>query len=151
MCLSRKFTIKDKKKWLKNQPEIIIAYKIVEIIANSMKSGCRNEYGLYPYFFKSEPFKKINLLKEIKSKKSSKIEHTYYKSKAQRNVSYIAYYHLGMDKEKLREMFKTTNSLHLIKCKVPKKYITDIGEQWNMITIVTRKFTIVGQNEYLSI
>lgn len=142
MCISYKLYSKAKKKWLKTQPDIITAYKCVYV---------REYYGTTRFFpivysnSRNKPFKRKNTLREIESKQSDKRTGTYFQEGANRTV-YIAYYHLYLNREDAESWVDSDRKI--IKCTVPKKCITDIGLQ-NGVVIITKQFSIVGEDEYL--
>lgn len=141
MCLDSKYTEQEKEEWLKNQPDVITAYKVVII----------EDGKISPVFHRhidDEGFERNNLLKTVKSKKA-----TRYHEENHYGPEYIAYFHLFASKQDAIEYYDFPPS-KVIECIVPKKYITDIGSQdgpedTGRTVIVTRKFSIVGENEYL--
>ena len=153
MCIDNKLLAKDRKEWLKDQPDIITAYKVVEIKHIWGYDGNR----LSAFFTdRQTPFKRTNLIREVKktTKDSKRRDATFYDSYHGQPCEYIAYYHLFPTKKDAQKLtrwnMRNNNSEgHIIKCLVPKKYITDIGEQWGIKVIVTRGFDIIGQDEYL--
>lgn len=142
MCLTWKYTDEEKKEWLKNKPEMITAYKRVRIRA------LKNQKKMFPLFMfplvEYKHFERNNLLKTIKSKKSKKYKDVYCQSRC-----YMAYFHLFEKKSDAKSFLNRPYGTKLVKCVVPKKYITDVGLQGGTV-IVTRKFSIVGEDEYLS-
>lgn len=159
MCIDYKFPEEDRKKWLEDKPETIIAYKIVEI----KRILQYDKERLYPYYVdKATPFERKNHIKQIKTtvRKSIRKAKTYIAKNSNKKdkcsyeevdrCSYMAYYHLWANIEEAKQYLSEWAGYGtIIECKVPKKYITDIGEQCRKEVIVTRQFTIVGQDEYL--
>lgn len=143
MCLDYKMTKKDKKEWLKKQPEILTVYKAVQI------AMVDDRPALIPIIFDkgAKPFQRINTLREVKSLLSEKREVTRYASG--RPAEYVAYFHLYINKEDaLGWTDGWSNQRETIECQVPKESITEVGEDGGS-AIITRKFTIVGQDKYL--
>lgn len=143
MCLDTKLTDEEKKEWLDKRPDTITCYKLVNLgYDDSVKKQ------LCPkYYVNTKPFKRRNLLRKVTSKKSYKHVQTnavWDRDSVLRSGGkpYTAYYHLYAFKPK---RFKGK----LIECKVPKKFITEVGRQWNRTTVVTRCFEIVGEDRYL--
>jgi hypothetical protein len=136
MCINR---IANKEKWLKDKPKVITAYKVA-IACYSKELDVR----LYPVFNNDKYFKRNNLLRKVKSERSEKYQHV----DGSKNSTYIAYYHL-FAKRKDAERHRNWMGGSVIECTVPKKYITEIGYQYGHTVIVTRKFSIVGEDEFL--
>lgn len=131
MCLEYKYTKKELKEWLKEQPEMITAYKLV-----TFSNG-----RIYPWVQGKTPFERDNLLKKEWKWSSKKYVEVDCHDK------YMAYYHLLLNKESLLRYFGVFSDV--VECQIPKKYVTDMGVQWNLETVITRGFTIVGHDEYL--
>lgn len=149
MCLSYKKKEEDKKEWLAKQPEEITAYKVV-CVHSANPEGKARLYPVYVQNPKGKPFKRSNLVREVKHKYSPKERRTYYKNpnNYEPPVPYMAYFHLYANKLDADIFTSYQGNYKVIECKVLKKFITDVGEQ-DGVVIVTRKFTIVGQDEYL--
>ncbi len=133
MCLDYKNTKKELKEWLEEQPDIITAYKLVTLV---------NE-RIYPWVQSSKGyFKRENLLrKELPWFSPKYVECDFGEDK------YMAYYHLLLNKPEVHKQFG--EDCEMVECRIPKKYVTDIGSQWCCKTVITIGFTIVGQDEYL--
>ncbi len=148
MCLDSTHDKYDKELWLEDRPRVITAWKVVRV---GNVEGTDGEH-LYPLYQGNTPFKRKNHLREIKVEKSDKIV-ALGRSDKVRNTkdTYVAYYHLCTNYEQLDYEFsyEKQSFIKIIECRVPKKYVTDVGRQWSMETIVTRQFSIVGQDEYL--
>lgn len=143
MCLHTKCTAKEKREWLKTLPDIIPAYKVVRIkIIDGKDRLLPTRFDCSPIFFKRK-----NILKKITSKISVKQVYTIF-DKSGKEVKYIAYYHLFMGKKDAERWSGENNNRKVIKCEVPKDAITEVGFQ-DGLAIVTRKFTIVGEDRYL--
>ncbi len=154
MCIQSKFLAKDRKQWLKKQPETITAYKLVEVKHEYDIPGKR----LFPFFVsRCIPFKRTNSIREVKKTGRAgtltRRAGTHFYSNDGNFCYYIAYYHLFANREDLVSFISESqyeDQATIVECQVPKEFITDIGMQWNRETIVTRQFTIVGQDEYLN-
>lgn len=145
MCLRTKMSVADKKVWLEKQPETIIAYKVVKL---KIRARSRTKNRFYPMYYGGKEFKRNNLVREMRSKNSYKFSNTQF-DKSGRPASYIAYYHLFTTHQDAKVYAIGHFGVVVIQCYVPKESITDVGFQNSKLTIVTRKFTIVGQNEFL--
>lgn len=161
MCLSSQMTSKEKRDWLKNQPNMITAYKAVKIKFAPAK--CSLEEGkkrMFPcYQNTSDVFKRKNKLSwiwKLCSILGKKISYAYVAgSRPYRDAplkKYTTYYHLFVFQKDAEEYGEFTG-LEVIECVVPKKFITTIGMQdtgrEDRLSIVARGFEIVGQDEYL--
>lgn len=132
MCLTTKKTEQEKIEWLKKQPDIITAYKVVKKRTGKLK----------PLYSATEKgFKRKNHLFPVVLK--------YFSEKWQTDMKYIAYFHLFINEDDAVLYNQRPLCAKVIKCTVPKKYITDVGYQWGRV-IVTRQFSIVGEDEYLN-
>lgn len=132
MCLDDKYRKRKKDRWLKKQPKYIIAYKRVKVVGNK----------LYAPIYIGEPLKRKNLVRSVKGKKQFT---DYSFSDGYSETSYIAFFHLYLDKKDLSH----GNKEMIIECKVPKNSITEVGNQDYRRVIVTRYYEIVGQDQYL--
>ncbi len=142
MCIDYKWSRKDRKEWLEKQPDMITAWKEV------MFSFAKGPRCITPRYQTGTNFKRENYLKEEPSSSYQKNAPTRYE-KSRRRTEYKAYFHLFKYKKDADREAKGYYLAKVIKCKIPKEYVTDIGEQWDSMTIITRKFIIVGQDEYL--
>lgn len=129
MCLKIKWTEKQLNEWLKDKPEIVIAYKVAK-----MREG-----KLYPLFFGKNPFEKENKLDDSYVKEMSKIE------TADKRSSYKPHYHFFADREAAKDWHVAELQEVLLKCEIPKTQITamGIGEGRGDLTIVAKEFTFV--------
>jgi len=143
MCLSRKYTAKQKREWLKDKPEMITAYKAVEVTT----IGGRKQFS--PPIYDGKPYKRKNRLQKPREGNTSKKEITWCDTPKRGWTSYIAYYHLHVNRGgATRWLCLTSSSRKIIKCLIPKRLITDIGVegQEKSEVIVTKGFDIVGQD-----
>jgi len=140
MCMTTKMSIKDKKQWLSKKPEMITAYKEVKIKELNKKQR------LFSPYQGGVAFKRNNVIEEELQKPNNKVYWIEYEN-SYKPARYVAYFHLFANKKSAKTLCDTGNII--IKCKIPKKAITDIGTQWDRKIIVTKEFSIVEQNEYL--
>lgn len=138
MCLDVIYSKKEKNEWLRKQPSIITGYKIVSPNDTGIESVCMPE-GSNKYLFK-----KINIIEE-------EVVFKYFSGIEQ----YRPYFHLFLNKVdaenwniiKLREKYGG-KSLILLKCEIPKRAITAIGEDNPGIAIITKEFTFIEGDKY---
>ncbi len=141
MCIENKWSIRDRKEWLEKQPDMITAWK--EVMVSMVANPCY----ISPRYQKGTHFKRENYLEEEPSSSYQKNASTRYE-KSRRRTEYKAYFHLFKYKKDADRSAKDYLFAKVVKCKIPKEYVTDIGTQWDSITIITRKFIIVGQDQY---
>ncbi len=147
MCLEYVWENEKKEEWLKEQPDMITAYKVVETeevdgkerlispyIRDKRKKG---DWVRPPCVYKRK--------NRVRVTKTSKIVKSHYHD-TYKKTSYIAYYHLLTRREDAENW--TSCNRKVVECLVPKKFITDIGCQRNFLVIITRAFDIVGEDEY---
>lgn len=135
MCLDIKRTDIQREKWLKKQPEMIIAYKVIWI-----QHPYTGPSKFFPQYFinPNKPFKRKNRLR----KRGTKVKCDRSKGE------YIPYYHLYASRISA-ERWKDSYHTKVIKCRIPKKLVTDVGSEVGYSVIVTRGFDIVGEDRYL--
>jgi len=151
MCIRHRWRVKEKKEWLKDQPEIITAYKI-EKVKYDYKDCETGKGRLFPPCMfgniSGKQYKRKNRVRKAEHRKCW----TYYDETC-KATTYYAYFHLFAEEKAAKKWIgKPMSSLYkLIKCEVPKHLITDIGlqEQQQYLTIVTKGFDIIGEDEYL--
>jgi hypothetical protein len=140
MCLESKLTKKDKANWLKDKPEEITAYKVM--ITRTVKGEIR----LAPPF-NNGIYKRTNMVRAVTSEQSGKCCYTSFRGSI-KSTTYMAYFHFFIDKEEAKS-WAMARGQKMVECKILKKYVTEIGRQWNKDIMVARKFSIVRQNRYL--
>lgn len=130
MCLDNVWSEEKTKKWLSKRPDTITAYKVVR----------RNwsETEITPPFFTSY----------WKYEKENKIENINESILSNNCKKYVPYFHLCLTKRAAKKWQNGGWRRTTLKCKIPKKAITAIGEQWGCITIITKEFTFVEGDEY---
>lgn len=153
MCLYSKETVKEKNKWLRKQPDMVTAYKVVRIkwIGEGLEMTplyCHSASGSTIV-----PFKRTNTVRKMRAKSNSaeKYVHTYF-TKSELTTHYIAYYHFFIEEEDAKNYRKNIigqDGTAVIECLIPKESVTEIGMQGDRESIVARRFTIVGQDKYL--
>ncbi len=127
MCIDRKWTKEQKDKWLKNKSDTITAYKVVFDGVDRF----------LPPFMGQISYQRKNRLGKRKTNVPVNEGH----------ATYLPYYHLFATKYACKD-FCIQGPKKVVKCKVPKKSITDMGRQMKRIVIITRAFDIVGEDEY---
>ena len=148
MCLNALWTKINIKQWLVDQPETIIAYKVATA-----------QEKLYPPFYNmSEYYKRENTVPKIKETDKESI---CWNDDCSEKRIYYSYYYFFMKKKDANDLLKSLTKQYyhrggkyrLLKCKIPKKSITEIGIQWiddkDRDVIIATEFTILGQNKYL--
>lgn len=126
MCLDSKRSRARKKQWLEEQPDTVVAYKIVREV------GRGND--LYPLHQRAYvPFKeKVNWIKWFRIPAHTGSEDSLY----------IPYYHLYHTLENAKYV---AGYRKVMKCHVPKKCITAIGSQDGYTVIITKKFEFIEE------
>jgi len=145
MCLNRRYTKRRKEEWLKNQPEMITAYKAVDV---KNKDG---QVKFYPIVYGYKPYKRKNRLRKHKKNDWYKRTPVCYDTTCQSRSSYIAYFHLYVDKESAQRWLRhSIVSRSIIKCLIPKRFVTEIGIEGanDVVVIVTKGFDIVEQDRH---
>jgi len=130
MCLDVRNTKRETDKWLKTQPDIITAYKLVW-----KRTLPNREYSLIPLFYPNltEKYKKKNRLRKIKPNiRPFLTPHRLYRP----------YFHLWLKKPKINSL--NQNEV-LIECLVPKHLITAKGIDSEIPTIVSKGFDVVSE------
>ncbi len=144
MCLETLWTKAEIKEWLKTQPDDITAYKVVKLGESDGK-----ERAFPVVYWEYGAFKKVN---KITRSIVRRVPHVIVLGKyRQSRRSYETYYHLFLmkdDAQKWKETGPSAMFCKVLKCKIPKKAITDIGKQINGISIITKEFTFVQGNKY---
>ncbi len=139
MCLDNLWTKARIKEWLKNKPEIITAYKVVKIIEGEAYPAIYHDNG---------PFEKTN--KEDKCSPSVAAAHVVRKDGTElshRWRHYPTLYHMFLTKRGATR-WNDRSDEEILKCKIPKKQIVDIGIQHDCIAIITKEFTFVEGDKY---
>ena len=148
MCIDYKMTKKERNSWLKNKDDVIVAYKAVKVYAvHSKEKSWERFYPLFLRNTKGAYFKRNNIVRIVTDKKHRKCESTYFGTNL-RSTTYVAYFHLFTYEDAAEDWADWTGG-KVIECRIPKKYITDVGKQEGREVIVTRQFSIVGQDHYL--
>ena len=145
MCLNTLWSEEQKNAWLKEQSEMITAYKFVAVRRESIKRYEDGEEKISPPFKMLDEdvhYKKKNIVK-----KTTKISKKDYVISHDETTTYVAYFHLFLEK-KATEKWNFTFKTRTLECKIPKKLITDIGEECGEIVIITRGFDFVEGDEY---
>lgn len=136
MCLDILWTKKETAKWLKNKPDFITAFKVVEI---GYLVGCSVEKA-YPLFHdKMGGFCKIN-----------RIEQESSPTRVNSRMSYTPHFHACITKTAAEYWATGWRARRIFKCKIPKSKITAIGEQGGYITIITKEFTFVEGERFFT-
>lgn len=134
MCLDILWTRQKTKEWLKTQPDPVIAYKVVSL---------RNGRAHPPVYFEYGPYGKTNKVEG--SRRISTVTVLGKGKKTRRN--YTCLYHLFHTEEDAKSWI-ISGPRTVLKCKIPKKAIADVGHQGNRIAIIAKEFTFAG-NKYL--
>lgn len=136
MCLSTLWTKEQKKEWLEDKPEIIIAYKVVRI-----KTTSDGEDRIYPVsYHKDVPFEKINKLEKKAGYEEIETE--------EEDGCYLPYFHFFTSLHGARTWLIAQHSEVIFECEIPKKAITMMGIQEGESIIVATEFTFVEGDEY---
>ena len=123
MCIDYKLS---KREWLKDKPNVIIAYKVV-------CKNCCDDYS--SIFGRLEHFSKTSMNK-IKGKRDP-VHIDRFEEK------YRPYYHLFVSKEGARA-WRGSDEV-ILKCEVPKAEIRTVGMQKDKKVIVSKAFRIVEE------
>ena len=134
MCLDLRQTKKETDKWLKTQPDIITAYKIVE--KRKISDG---EYKWLPIHCPGKT-------KEYKKKNRIRGDRPFVKPSATYRRPYKAYFHLWL-KMPTSDM-RNYEGLVIIECHVPKHLITAFGVDCEIPAIVSKGFDIIDITDY---
>lgn len=145
MCLDSKKTKAERDKWLAKKSDTVIAYKAVAIhLQHGMPKRlypplCSTEFTKYK---KDGCYSKVNNLQGQEIKKKVKT----FKTKQE----YIPYFHFCVTKVGATQWLPSlwNSAMKIVKCEIPKKFITEVGKQAGLITIVAKGFTIVDNDEY---
>jgi hypothetical protein len=134
MCLTNVYTEEEKQAWLKDQPDEIVAYKVVRVsdCGSRVRPPCR----CHPCFYT-----KRNVVDGIE----------YYESiEASDGRYYVPLFHLFCDDKDAEDWAFDfhrsgfmTGEIKVIKCKIPKAMITDVGIQQLYTVIVTKEFEFI--------
>jgi len=139
MCLTTRDTKREIDKWLKTQPDMITAYKIVTKVI--FPSG---KYKLIPYHYS-------NWTKKYKKKNRIRGERIDLKPYDTPRRLYKAYFHLWLE---IPNVFKRNGVFQkrlidqnevLIECLVPKHLITAKGIHEFGPAIISKGFDIVAE------
>lgn len=153
MCLKTKFSKEQREKWIKDHEDggTITAYKLATVLGKGP-----NEKFISPYFYTT--IRKKNRLRPTSIPHDSEWTKELMNSEAfQRNqktnfcfsstkrkqTAYIAYYHLYAS-QRSAGIF-AYGARKVLKCKVPTKFITEIGYEGSHLVIVTRGFDVEGK------
>jgi len=159
MCLDSKWTKARTKEWLgQHKGDDVIAYKIVrsyKVWGNDGQqvpimrlSPSHQTYGRNGQVRK---FKRRNLVREVGENDRTKTFTIRYTKKdtvitGTRKAEYVAYYHLYAEQS---DAFEKRGSGQVMTCRIPKKFITDIGVQSGKVVIITRCFEFAGVSDEL--
>lgn len=146
MCLSTIWSKEKRVEWLKTQPDEIIAYKFVAVRRESITKYEDGEEKVAPPFNAlghNVFYKKENRLEKVKD--GAKME---FAANTEGETTYIAYFHLFIDKKATKRWKKSSFEGLTLKCKIPKKFITDIGDEYGDTVIITRGFDFIEGDEY---
>ncbi len=153
--LNKKLTAKKKEEWLEEQPDMIVAYKAVKIRLDPKKlKKDKHKKSLYPlYKCRMSPMKRRNHIRPDRNPRTRRKAWTRCDEPMAKGKwhTYMAYFHL-FSKEELkgiRNMYRGKENVKIIKCMIPKKFVTDVGYQWGKEIIVTRRFDVVAQDIYI--
>lgn len=132
-----KISDEEKKKWLKGKPETIVAYKAVVKYHEDGKYyppfySINNANGAYA------PMREINTISE-----EPPMQETLDSIGSEKTSSYAPYFHFFTDKKAARVSFAMPNAV--VRCEIPKKDITAIGEQNGAEVIVAKSFKMTKQ------
>ncbi len=146
MCLSTVWSREKRIEWLKTQPDEITAYKFVKVERKSIKRWEDGEEKIVP------PFQNLGhnvfFEKENRIKKTTDVSKTEYAVSPEGETTYVAYFHLFLEKKSTERWRKASFKGLTLECKIPKKFITDIGDEYGDIVIITRGFDFVEGDEY---
>lgn len=138
MCMNSLETKEEREKWLKDKPKTIVAYKVVrKVDGKYYPSYYRQSIKFYP--------KRLNKINESRAGVFTEGTKDYY----------IPYYHLFYNIADARKWQDNDDGDIILKCEIPKKYVTDIGMQHDyskekysrvdLATIVTKAFRIMEE------
>ncbi len=146
MCLSILWSEGQKNDWLKEQPDMITAYKFVTVRRESIKRWEDGKERIAP------PFKMLDqnafFKKENRVKKATGMSKMGYAVSLEGETTYVAYFHLFLEKKATERWKRISFKTKTLECKIPKEFITDIGEDQGAIVIITRGFNFVEGDEY---
>ena len=132
MCLHHLSTPEKTRKWLKKQPDVIIAYKCVRIGSDGKYYPICSHHGRgQERFFP----RRINRIKWYRVEIRTCWGYQQF---------YKPYYHLFKYITPARDWADLECS-RVVKCAIPKKDITAIGTQDGSFVIVTKAFKILGE------
>ncbi len=145
MCLSTKWSKKEKEAWLKEQPERVTAYKVVSVGQYRFRPRLKP-----PYVDEKTRYKRRNLLISTKTGDEGKTSFTKFRSEKDpghgRSTTYVAYYHLFLSHFDACEWGREVGNI-VMTCEIPKKYITEMGTQQGKTVIVTRCFEFTDADD----
>ncbi len=138
MCLKSKWTEEKTNEWLKNKPETITAYKLVQVIRTNDGSN-----RIWPPIWDDKPYKKTNRI-------PGNLSLIPYISSQTSGEKYWAGYHLFFTKRGAEKFaIKRDVSWEIVlKCSIPKKDVLAVGKQYGCMVIVTKEFTFVEGDEH---
>ena len=139
MCLEYVWSNEEKEKWLKEQPKIITAYKVVVIKGSKMRPAFFG--GYQPHYDRKN---------QITDGDKKSVPSLYTQE------HYVPHYHLYTTLSRIEIVSSyvgwvregEVDDVKVVKCKVPKRSITDVGKQDGMVVIVAKEFEIVGEDKY---
>lgn len=147
MCLDALWT-SSQKDWLAEQPDTIIAYKVVLITKSRLSDGWRDM--VYPPVKTAYgKYKKTNIIGYFAKRHMARIWTANSKDK------YLPFYHLFKTKFGATRWIDVMLRLRIgkfavLKCEIPKDKITEIGRQDKYMVIVTKEFTFVEGDKYFA-
>lgn len=147
MCLDSLWTKEKTKKWLKNKPDTIVAWKVALI-----KHGHKK---LFAPMFSHYQYHRYNNTKydEWQSATVADNRDGVEFGEPRYSENYKLRYHLFVRREDAR-IWKADahaavcESFKVIKCEIPKSSIETIGWQFGAVVVVSKEFTITGEDIY---
>lgn len=149
MCIDRKKTVKNRRKWIEGKKDSIIAYKVVikhevSAVDTFNQDGPTGQYGPTSVFtysrFSTEKMNRIN-----GSRQPIEFDFWVRASGCVETTSYRPYFHLFMTKKGATEWKGFFCNSVILKCEVPKKYVTEVAKQRSYGVIVTKAFKIIEE------
>ncbi len=145
MSIEYKWSDKQKNAYLEDKPDIITAYKVVEM--EEIKGT--DKYGMFPLYVEIDgtQYEEYNELNTIEDD-SDKVLNTKDKE-TKEQITYKAYYHLFAEKrdaEDWASLYKI-RTVSTIECVVKKEDIKDMGELMWSDVIVAKAFLIPSIGE----
>ena len=135
MCLSVAWGPKQIEKWLANKPDIILAYKLVEVNSDWVPAR------LVPMCFGGDmTFHLNNTLSFEPSSIYAEIEGRYRPN--------FHFFETEKDAKDWGFYIESPAPTRVIKCKIHKRDVTCVGTQGGRYVIVAKAFTIIPSNDY---